>query len=241
MKRRQKETLTLVATVGSFALLLGNQLFSCYSTPLQGVAGFSATSLPPSVVEAVAFQARLSDDFDKKLRNLPTKFSYYSTAHADLVAVSRQWNIAVTNAGKQKLSGVRILARNAVEARVERDGGMKSDTTTNGVVLLGDFAPRESAVVTIWLDGSSLDFTTSDEPQLSHDTGVGDILIRRSVGEFGQRAETFGLPLMWVAFSVLLSYVLVHLISSWGEAAGRRQVREEEKAKAEAAKAKEAS
>ncbi|HEY3279050.1 MAG TPA: hypothetical protein VGJ83_00940 [Gemmatimonadales bacterium] len=228
--------------LGAAVLLL--QLWDWFSTRRQGdldaVVTFGQFRLPPMLERDFAAIRSLASPV--VLDSIPWSTLYSKRARATVTAdVSsflagrlpadvppdvRQlvgyWAATVRNDGPRSLTSVTLTLPGARAVQVSRRGApFLQHDVVHDVIPIGDLQPKEEVEVFAW---TSVPIASRGETDitLTHDNGLGSVLVKRPVGRVGQVADRYWfllrflilLGFVWIALAVV-----VHLLRARGDRA----------------------
>jgi hypothetical protein len=220
--------------LGAAVLLL--QLWDWFSTRRQGdleaVVTFGQFRLPPMLERDFAAIRSLASPV--VLDSIPWSTRYSERARAAVTAdvasflagrlpadvppdvrqLAGYWAATVRNDGPRSLTSVTFTLPDARAVQLSRRGApfMQNDAV-HDVILIGDLQPKEEVEVFAW---TSVPIAPRGEADitLTHDNGLGSVLVKRPVGRVGQLAERYWFLLRFLVllFASIALATVVHLL-----------------------------
>lgn len=118
---------------------------------------------------------------------------------SNLFLIESLWSIDLLNRGRQKCSNVSVTLPRSGIALIQRDGQAPKVLTEAKIVPVGDMLPQDKVLILAWTGIFSGSHYARDI-RVSHDSGLGRVSTRTSVGPFWGWMERYWL----VVLSVIL-------------------------------------
>jgi hypothetical protein len=178
----------VVAQLEAGAFELPPQLESFYSklaTTINGDALVARSRADESFKNAYFFKDFSDDQKESLVRRLAGLLPRESeiTVPYDFRQIEAYWRGTITNASKARVTAVQLYLSGAKYVLVKRDDNSKTPQSVANLISIGDLRPGETVQLSIW-SNSGFRFITSSDVRLTHSSGIGKVIIPRSVTGF---------------------------------------------------------
>jgi len=131
--------------------------------------------------------------------------------------IAAYWRGTIANSSKERVTFVQLYLSGAKYALVKRDDNSKAAQSIENLISIGDLRPGETVEVSIW-SNSSFRFLSSRDVRLTHSSGIGKVIIPRSVTGFPAWIDKYDFVfylILWVIFGGLIVPFTVERLQKW--------------------------
>jgi hypothetical protein len=135
----------------------------------------------------------------------------------DFTQIQSYWTGTVTNSSRARVSTVQLYLSGAKFVLLKRDDNSTTPQSVENLISIGDLRPGETVQLSIW-SGSGSKYFTSGDIRLTHASGVGQVVVPRSVTglpAFIDKYDFIFYMLLFLVFALLVVPLGFNQLSKW--------------------------
>ena len=135
----------------------------------------------------------------------------------DFKQIEAYWRGTITNSSKARVTTVQLYLSGAKYVLVKRDDNSKTPQSVVNLISIGDLRPGETVQLSIW-SNSGFRFLTSSDVRLTHSSGIGKVIIPRSVTGFPALIDKYDFVfyiILWLIFAGLIVPFTFERLQRW--------------------------
>ncbi len=231
---------TIIASVLTGLLVLVGNWYISPASDLVAEIEYGSFMYPPGLVDSLkllrnlAYESRLkeidleddlkpiSDNTEREITRLliMKHFSSYLSENLPLLGIPEPfyhlkgyYSVTLRNEGNKSAKSVTLTLPNIVYMCIDREGEERKCNKSSEVVKIDDFRPHEAISVIAWSRHEPPPYLhISDRILLTHESGVGSVVIRAPIGPFWHGLARF-LKIFWIPilfFMYIFSVVFIY-------------------------------
>jgi hypothetical protein len=131
--------------------------------------------------------------------------------------IAGYWKGTIANSSKGRITSVELYLNGARYALVKRDDNSKAAQSIENLITIGDLRPGETVEVSIW-SNSPVRFLSSGDVRLTQSSGIGKVIIPRSVTGFPAWIDKYDFVfyiILWGIFAGLIVPFAGYRLERW--------------------------